>query len=793
MLPSGLCQVSEDYYTKTIAFEDTNFQLAGTYEKQRVFGYWCQLLNSFNEEITLQLTYINYYPDLREIEAAIKLSGKKDQFESIRKEFYTMLKQKLFQANKGLIKRKYATFGIHAKNIKDAANRLNRIEKEILDVFAGLRVMAYPLDGRERLRLLHKQLNPSPADKFSMKDFPKDNNKNAPTKDYIKPEDFRFQPETFVLSAPHKTGRLTFGAMSYLEISTEELPDKFLTKLLDTDYPIMINQHIRPMDKTKALKYAKGKLSDVDAAKASRQKKAFANNHDSDILPPDIQMYSDAAKSLISELQGNEEYFDTHFLVTHLAQNPNDLTSRITATKSLASQYGCKLRRMGYMQEQGLMSSLALGVNQTPEPLSRKLITSALAAFIPFSTQEIFQEDKEAIYYGTNAISGKVILANRKHLKNANGVVLGIPGSGKSFLVKREFVHVFLATSDTILVLDPEGEYSALIERLGGTVIKLSSSTKSHINPMDIVLDYGTPEEPNDPIELKSEFVTAMMEVITTRPMGLEDVEKSIIDHCVNVVYREYLENPTPANMPILEDLYNALMIEADPKEPTSKNWEEKSQGLAQALHHFVHGSYTMFNHQTDIDTKNRIICFDTKSLGESMRPLAMLVIQDQIWSRVSQNRKDRRGTWTYFDEFHLLIRHQQTASYSAEMYKRFRKWGAIPSVITQNVKEFLQSPQVATILENCEFVALLDQAPDDGKILAERFNISPKLLNHVTNASPGDALIKYGNIIIASVDNFPTDTQLYKLMSTKPNEKHGSAGNSPAPDEEAANEHIST
>lgn len=791
MLSSGLCHVEGDYYTKTIAFEDTNFQMAGQHEKRRIFGQWCQLLNSFSEDVSLQLTYMNYYPDLQEIETAVKLQGKDDRFQNIRKEFYTMLRQKLADAGKGLVKRKYATFGIHAKNIKDASNRLNRIEREMLSIFKALRVTAYPLDGQERLKLLHKQLNPHPKDRFVLPSnrktnatgFPLDNNIHATTKDYISPQSFRFQADTFVLEAKSSysnkpaqpIGNKTLCAMSYLEISAEELPDKFLSKLLDTDYPIIITQHIKPMDKSTAIKYGKAKLSEVNATKSAGQKKAFRENYDADILPPDIKMYSEAATGLIKDLQGNEELFDTHFIVMHLASNPPDLDGRIASTKSIASQYSCKLHGLEYLQEQGLASSLALGVNQIPSPLSRKLITSAVAAFMPFSSQELFQEDAEAIYYGTNAISGRVILANRKKLKNPNGVVLGIPGSGKSFFVKREFVHVFLATGDTILILDPEGEYSALVKKLRGTVVKLSTASKTHINPMDIVLDYGTKEEPNDPIGLKSEFIASMMETITTRPNGLEDVEQSIIDHCVVVVYREYLKNPIPENMPILEDLYNALINETDPENPENSNWKEKSQNLAHALYRFVKGSYTMFNHQTNIDADNRLICFDTKSLGESMRPLAMLIIQDQIWSRVSRNRNLGIGTWTYSDEFHLLIRHKQTASYSAEMYKRFRKWGAIPTVITQNVKEFLLSAEVANILENCEFVALLDQAPDDGKILAERFNISPGHLAHVTNAEQGDVLIKYGNNIIAAKDKFPEDTELYKVMTTKPSDLHGS------------------
>ncbi|MCL2574902.1 MAG: DUF87 domain-containing protein [Defluviitaleaceae bacterium] len=808
MYEDGVCYVSDGYYTKTIAITDTSFQLLDEKGKQGFFDKWCGLFSFLREPVTLQLTYMNTATDTRDIENMLSphQSQAQDDFTHIRKEFYEMLKQKLVAAKKGLMRRRYATIGVYVKNIDEARSRLLGVERETIKILNSIGALAFPLDGKERLALLHKQMHPNPKHKFSMGRFDdKDGKKNsddrniisafpaditakvandfsfAPTKDYIVPQAIIFSKNQFTLNYsatastknPKRNVRPSFAAMSYLEIDAERLPESFLTKMLDTEYPIAINIHIRPIDKAKAIKYAKNKLADVNAAKASKQKKAFRDKVDPDMLPPDIKMFSDAAQSLVQELQGDEEYFDMQFLVTHFSDNPQDLESRVLATKGLASQYSCNIKRLDYMQEQGFASYLALGKNQIPKQIVRKLYTTALAALIPFTTGEIFQKDPQAIYYGTNSISGVVILANRKLLKNPNSVVLGIPGSGKSFFVKREFIHVFLVTLDTILILDPEGEYSPLVKALGGVVIKISTSSNNHINPLDIVWDYGTTEEPLDPLGLKSEFVMSMMETITTRPHGLYDIEKSIIDRCVRKIYEKHCKNAIPENMPILSDLYDALQADFDPNDPINPTIKKMASNLAQALDMYVNGSYTMFNHRTNIDTTNRIICFDTKSLGGGMRPLAMLIIQDQIWGRISYNRSIGRGTWTYIDEFHLLLQHQQTAEYSVEMYKRFRKWSGIPTVITQNVKDFLRSSQAKNIIDNCEFVALLDQSPDDGLILMERLKLSEKQLAHVTNANVGDALIKYGNTIITATDRFPTDTQLYKLMTTKPSDLH--------------------
>ena len=403
------------------------------------------------------------------------------------------------------------------------------------------------------------------------------------------------------------------------------------------------------------------------------------------------------------------------------------------------------------------MSSLPLGLNEIP--IQRGLTTSSTAIFVPFTTQELFQSG-EALYYGLNALSSNMIMVDRKKLKNPNGLILGTPGSGKSFSAKREITNVFLVADkkDSILICDPEAEYAPLVNRLGGQVVKISPTSKDYVNPMDLNLNYS---EDESPLSLKSDFILSLCELIVGGKSGLEPIEKTVIDRAVRNVYREYLADPTPEKMPILEDLYNALK-----EQP-----EAEAQRVAAALELYVHGSLNVFNHRTNIDIHNRLVCFAIKELGKQLKKLGMLIIQDQVWGRVTENRELHANTWFYCDEFHLLLKEEQTAAYSVEIWKRFRKWGGIPTGITQNVKDLLASREIENIFENSDFIYMLNQAGGDRQILAKQLGISNQQLSYVTHSEAGQGLIFYGNVMLPFVDRFPTDTELYHIMTTRPEE----------------------
>ena len=603
-----------------------------------------------------------------------------------------------------------------------------------------------PMNGMDRLRLLHAIFHMDGQEQFRFSwDWLAPS--GLSTKDFIAPSSFEF-----------KKGRMfrmgqKFGAASFVQILAPELNDRMLADFLDMESSQIVNLHIQSVDQIKAIKTVKRKLTDLDRQKIEEQKKAVRSGYDMDLIPSDLATYGSEAKRLLQDLQSrNERMFLMTFLVVNTADSQRQLDNNVFQASSIAQKHNCQLVRLDFQQEEALMSSLPLGLNQIE--IQRSLTTSSTAIFVPFTTEELFQSGKEALYYGLNALSNNLIMVDRKKLKNPNGLILGTPGSGKSFSAKREMLNVFLVTNDDILIADPEAEYYPLVQRLGGQVIKISPTSKQYVNPMDLNLDYSDDETP---LSLKVDFLLSFCDIVVGSKDGLQPVEKTVIDRCVRLVYQNYLNDPRPENMPVLEDLYNTLR-EQDEKE---------AQFIATALEIYVTGSLNVFNHRTNVDINNRIVCYDIKELGKQLKQLGMLVIQDQVWNRVTINRAAGKTTRYYVDEFHLLLK-GELASWSVEIWKRFRKWGGIPTGITQNSKDLLASPEIANILENSDFIYMLNQAAGDRQILAKQLNISPHQLSYVTHSGEGEGLLFYGNVILPFIDRFPKDTELYRIMTTR-------------------------
>jgi len=679
MYRDGICRVNDRLYTKTVQFQDINYQLAQNEDKTLIFENYCDFLNYFDSSISVQLSFINQRGNVREFQQSIDIPDRPDEFNDIRREYGDMLKNQLARGNNGLVKTKFITFGIEADSLKTAKPRIERVEADVLSNFKVLGVSARTLSGMERLETMHGQFHPGGREKlrFSWKDLPKT---GLSTKDYIAPSGFDFRDgRTFRMGE-------YYGAVSFVQILAPELTDRMLADFLDMDTAVTVNLHIQSIDQSEAIKTVKRKLSDLDKMKIEEQKKAVRSGYDMDIIPTDLATYGDEAKNLLTDLQSrNERMFLVTIIVLNMAKKKQMLENNVFQATGIAQKYNCALKRLDYQQEQGLMSSLPLGLNQIE--IKRGLTTSSTAIFVPFTTQELFMRG-EALYYGLNALSNNLIMANRKELKNPNGLFLGTPGSGKSFAAKREIVNVFLLTNDDIIISDPEAEYFPLVRRLGGQVVKLSPVSSHYINPMDINPDYSDEE---DPLTLKSDFILSLCELIIGGKSGLEPVEKTIIDRCVRLVYRDYLTHPSPEKMPILQDLYDMLR----------KQTESEAQHIATALEIYVTGSLNVFNHRTNVDITNRLVCYDIKELGKQLKKLGMLILQDQVWGRVTANRAAHRTTWFYQDEFHLLLKEEQTAAYSVEIWKRFRKWGGIPTALTQNVKDLLASREIENIFEN--------------------------------------------------------------------------------------------
>ena len=747
MFPDGICRVGLDYYTKTIQFQDINYQLAQQEDKTEIFEEWCSFLNFFDSSVKFQLSFNNMATDVSDFEKSIAISHKNDGFDDVRDEYSEVLLHQMEAGNNGLTKTKYLTFGIKAESMKTAKPRLTHIETDILNNFKRLGVRATTLNGCERLELMHRQLHMGDDAKFHF-DWKYLVGSGLSVKDFIAPSSFAFPTGRYF-----QVGDL-YGCMSFLSIDASDISDRLLADFLSMESSQIVTMHIQSVDQNEAIKTIKHTITELDRSKIEEQKKAVRAGYDMDIIPSDLATYGKDAKALLKELQSqNERMFLLTFLVMNTGKTKQELENNVFQAASIAQKHNCNLVRLDYQQEQGLMSTLPLANNLIE--IQRGMTTSSTAIFVPFTTQELFQNGDEALYYGLNALSNNMIMVDRKKLKNPNALILGTPGSGKSFSAKREIANAFLVTDDDIIISDPESEYSPLVARFGGQVIKISPTSDQYINPMDINMNYS---DDDNPIALKADFILSLCELIVGNKDGLRPVEKTVIDRCIRQIYQKYFENPGPENMPILGDLYQALLNQDEPE----------AKHVATALEIYVSGSLNVFNHRTNVELTNRLVCYDIKDLGKQLKKIGMLVVQDQVWGRVTENRSQGKSTRYYMDEMHLLLREDQTAAYTVEIWKRFRKWGGIPTGITQNVKDLLASKEVENIFENSDFIYMLNHAVGDRKILAKQLNISPHQLSYVTHSGEGEGLLFYGNVILPFVDRFPANTELYRIMTTR-------------------------
>jgi hypothetical protein len=746
MLKDGVCKVRESFYTKTIEYEDINYSVASSDDQAAIFDGYCAFLNYFDSALPFQLSFINHRsrPENR---YSVNIPMQRDEYDSIRGEYVEMLTEQIAKSNNGIVRSKYVTFGIDADGISAARPRLERVEADIMGNFKKLGVQSRPLTGRERMKVLHGQLHPGSREPFvfSWSDIPKT---GMGTKDFIAPTSFDFRQ-----SRAFRVGT-TWGAVSYIQIMASELSDKLLAELLEMDAEMTVTLHVQPVDQSKAIKTIKGKISDIDKMKVDEQKRAVRSGYDMDILPPDLVTFSKDAAALLADLQSrNERMFLLTFLVLNTAPARQQLENDIFTVAGIVQKYNCALKRLDFQQEQGYMSSLILGGNHIE--IQRGMTTSSTAIFVPFLTRELRMAG-ESLYYGQNALSHNVIMADRKKLKNPNGLYLGVPGSGKSFAAKRELVNVFLTTKDRIIIVDPMGEYAPLARRLGGQVIDIAPDSPNHINPMDIQMSMSGDESP---LSLKADFLLSLCELIVGGKEGLQPIERTVIDRCVRLVYRDIALGLNTEKTPVLQDLYELLCAQPEPE----------AKRIATALELYCTGSLNLFNHETNVNLNSRVVCFVLKGMGEGLRKIAMHITNELVSSAVSGNFSLGIATWCYFDEFHALLNDALSASYFVTIWKMLRKMYCIPSGLTQNVKFLLGSPEIENILENSDFMALLSQAPGDRQILAQKLGISTHQLSYVTHSNSGEGLLFYGNVIIPFVDRFPQNTEIYRLLTTRP------------------------
>ncbi|MPM03817.1 hypothetical protein SDC9_50084 [bioreactor metagenome] len=745
MHPDGVCQLPGNLYTKTVEYEDINYSVASTEDQTAIFGSWSSFLNYFDSALPFQMSFVNRRSRSgSRYEANIPMA--EDEYNSIRGEFVGMLKNQIAKSNNGIERSKYITFGVPAEGIAAARPRLERVETDVMGNFKRLGVSSGSLDGKERLAVLHGQMHPGSREpfRFSWADIVKT---GMGTKDYIAPDSFDFrQTRTF------RVGRF-WGAASYLQIMASELSDKLLAEILELDAEMTVTLHIQTVDQLKAIKTIKGKISDIDKMKVEEQKKAVRSGYDMEILPPDLITFNKDAMELLADLQSrNERMFLLTFTVVNIAPTRQRLENDVFTVSGIAQKYNCALKRLDWQQEQGFVSSLALGYNGIE--IQRGMTTSSTAIFVPFMTREL-RMGGQALYYGMNALSHNVIMADRKKLKSANGLYLGSTGSGKSFSAKRELINVFLATNDRIIIVDPMAEYAPLVRRLGGQVIEIAPDSPHHISPMELQLNLNDEESP---LSMKADFLLSLCELVVGGKEGLQPVEKTVIDRCVRLVYRELALGMDTAKTPLLQDLYEELLRQPEPE----------ARRIATALELYCTGSLNLFNHPTNVDLNSRVVCIVLKGLGENLRKIAMHVTNEFVTSAVNANFQNDVATWCYFDEFHILLRDPLTASYFVSVWKMLRKKGCVPSALTQNVKDLLASREIENILDNTDFMILLSQAQSDRAILAKQLGISEHQLSYITHSNSGEGLLFYGNVTIPFVDRFPKG-EIYNLLTTRP------------------------
>ena len=748
----GIFKVGKDKYSKTYRFTDINYAVASREDKEAMFLEYSELLNSLDSGATTKITINNRRLNRLDFEQTILIPTTGDNLDEYREEYNKMLLDKATGAN-SIVQDKYITISINKKNVEDARTYFARVGADLIAHFGRLGSKCVELETDERLRIFHDFYRVGEESSFHF-DIKETRKKGHDFKDYICPDTMEFEKDYF------KMGN-RYGRVLFLREYASYIKDSMVAELTDMNRNLMMSIDIVPVPTDEAVKEAENRLLGVETNITNWQRRQNANNNFSATVPYDMEQQKKEMKEFLDDLTTRDQRMMFAVITMVItADSKEQLENDTEALLTTARKHLCQFATLRFQQVDGLNTVMPFGTRKIDA--FRTLTTESLSVFIPFRVQDIFHEN--GIYYGQNAISNNMIIANRRSLLNGNSFILGVSGGGKSFAAKREMTNAFLITDDDIIICDPEAEYFSLVQRLGGQVIRLSPTGKGidgkpqYVNPMDINLNYS---EDDNPLALKSDFILSLCELVIGGKEGLQPVDKTVIDRAVRNVYRPFLADPDPAKMPILGDLYDELLRQPEPE----------AARIAAALELYVSGSLNVFNHRTNVELSNRLVCFDIKQLGKQLKKLGMLIVQDQTWNRVTINRAEKKATRYYMDEFHLLLKEEQTAAYSVEIWKRFRKWGGIPTAITQNVKDLLASREVENIFENSDFVLMLNQAQGDRAILAKQLNISPQQMKYVTHTEAGEGLIFYGNVVLPFVDRFPKDTELYRVMTTKPEE----------------------
>ena len=756
MEEDGTCRINDHYWCKMISFTDINYDLASDEERDELFEGWCDFYNFFEPDVHVQIFCATLKADRVAQMAAIHVKDREDNMQYIRTEFNELLFNLMNKGNNGYIRPKFIVIGLEGKNVRAVKPKFRRIEDEIKELLESIGVQTHVLTGYEWLSVLRSLLNPDDFSQFLF-NFDLTVRTGLTAKDYISPSSMDFRNGYFFKIGSH------YARSMFLQIQTDKLDEKLMNRILSVDHTVMVSIFAQSLDQEKAVKLLKDTLSELDKNKIDEQKRASQSGYDMDIMPADLKSMSKNVAETLADVQaGEDRYYNVSIILTCVEENEKALKSAIEQITAIAQQRSCAIKCLDYRQEKGFMATLPLGYLPSDMKVDVELTTRAVAGFVPFTTVELFHQTGGQLYEGINALSNNPIMADVEMLGNQNALIFGQPGYGKSMDSKIKIYNTMIASDDHVIILDPESEYRTIVNDLGGQFIVLSPTSKDHINPLDINAGYGDDKEA---VVMKIDFILSLMELIIGGKFGLEPIEMSIIDVAATAVYERYFDSRMrPEDMPILEDLYNEI----------KSLGREDADALAIKMDRFVHGSSNFFNHRTNVDLNNRLICFDVRDVGRQLKPFAMMTVQDQIWNKVTRHRDNNEEEYKikyFMDEFHLQLNNPQTAAYTVEMYRRFRKYGAYPIGMTQNPYDLMISSQAASIFKNTDYVKMFRLKGDDKKLLASILKISPAQLKYVTNTPPGRGLLYFGGTIIPFYNKIPKNTHIYEMCTSKKDE----------------------
>lgn len=744
--PYGIFEVAPGKYSRSYRFDDINYAVASGSDKDSMFLKYSEILNSLDSGAISKITINNRRMDRREITRDILLPARDDRLDEYRKEYNMMLLSKALSTT-SIVQDKYLTISVFRNSIEDARSYFNRVGAELQMHFSRLGSDLTELDAEERLKILFGfyRIGEESSFSFSMEDSAK---KGHSFKDYISPDYIEVADDYFMLGEK-------YGRVMFLKDYAAFLKDDILTKLTEISRDLMLSIDIIPIPTDEAVREVENRMLGVETNAANWQRRQNANNNFTAMLPYDMELQRNETKEFLEDLTTRDQKMMFALVtIVHMADTKKQLDEDTEAIRTAARERMCQLAVLKWQQMDGLNTALPIGVRKID--VTRTLTTESLAVLMPFRVQEIAH--RHGIYYGQNAISKNMIVADREQLMNGNSFIVGVSGSGKSFAGKNEIVNLMLAGDCDVILLDPEREYSALVRAMGGEVIHISATSPNHINAMDMNREYG---DGANPVILKSEFVLSLCEqLIGGQNLGAK--QKSIIDRCTAGIYRQYQSRGYEGIPPTLQDFHRELLSQDEPE----------AKEIALAIELFTEGSLNTFAKHTNVDTNNRLICYDILDLGKQLMPIGMLVVLDSILNRITKNRAKGRKTFIFIDEIYLLFQHEYSANFLFTLWKRVRKYGAYCTGITQNVEDLLQSHTARTMLANSEFLIMLNQAPTDRLELAKLINISSEQMDFIKDVNPGCGLIKVGSALVPFENRFPKNTELYRLMSTKVNEK---------------------